>query len=128
MEGHATPELLPGSNDHRFTAGDWIVTVSIALVPVVARVCWASLSNPTTGFWWEGWVSAQGHVTERSEIVSAACDIVFDKEAMEFYAEWALPSGLTWVGGRITRKGLGCYLGRVCSGFGHGLSSGRIEF
>ena len=101
----ATPEGLIGGISYRFTAEEWVVTVDTAVAPPEMRVYRTSVSNPTTGFWWEGRIDAQGQGTEGTEIVLAARDAALN-HISEHYAELAPPPDLTWEGGRATSKGL----------------------
>ena len=101
----ATPEGLIGGISYRFTAEEWVVTVDTAVVPPEMRVYRTSVSNPSTGFWWEGRIDAQGQGTEGSEIVLTARDAALN-HISEHYAELAPPPDLTWEGGRATSKGL----------------------
>ncbi|MBL7184080.1 MAG: hypothetical protein ISS50_06485 [Anaerolineae bacterium] len=105
MEELATPELMVGAINYRFTAEDWVVTVDTAVVPPERRVYRTSVSNPTTGFWWEGRIDAQGRMTEGPEIVLTARGAALSYVS-EHYGEQAPPPDLTWEGGRATPEGL----------------------
>jgi len=105
MEELTTPELLVGGISYRFTVGDWVVTVDTAVVPPEMRVYQISVSNPNTGFWWEGRIDAQGQGTEGPEIVLTARDAALSYIS-EHYGEQAPPPDLTWEGGRATPEGL----------------------
>ena len=105
MEELTTPELLVGGINYRFTVGDWVVTVDTAVVPPEMRVYRTSVSNPTTGFWWEGRIDAQGQETEGPEIVLTARGAALSYVS-EHYGELAPPPDLTWRAGRATPEGL----------------------
>jgi len=64
MEELTTPELLPGGINYRFTAGDWVVTVDTAVVPLETRVYQVTVDNAASGFRWQGRVDATGQVTD----------------------------------------------------------------
>ncbi|MCK4300958.1 MAG: hypothetical protein KAX80_15565 [Planctomycetes bacterium] len=104
-EEDATPEGLIGWATYKFTAEDWVVTIGHAVVPPQRRVYRTSVSNPTTGFWWEGRIDAQGHVTEGPEIVLTAHGAALNYIS-EHYGEQAPGPDLTWEGGRATPEGL----------------------
>jgi putative hemolysin len=64
LEESMAPEGSTGQLIYRFTAGDWAVTVSYPVGmsgPVLYSV---TLSNPATGFEWEGTVDNSGKVAE----------------------------------------------------------------
>jgi hypothetical protein len=60
VEETITPEGLVGGTTLRYTAGDWVVTVSYPVVLPANTVYRVSVSNVTTGFQWDGQVDAQG--------------------------------------------------------------------
>ncbi|MFQ5856877.1 MAG: hypothetical protein ACE5LU_14785, partial [Anaerolineae bacterium] len=64
-EEPTTPEGLVGAATYEFTSGNWVVTLSHAVVPPEMRVYQVVVANQTTGFQWEGEVDAAGQVTER---------------------------------------------------------------
>lgn len=105
MEELTSPELVPGGISYRFTAEDWVLTIDTAVVPPEMRVYRMSVSNPTPGFWWEGRIDAQGHVTEGPEIVLTAHGAALNYVS-EHYGEQAPGPDLTWEGGRATPEGL----------------------
>jgi len=63
-EERTTPEGLVGSETFEFTTGDWVVTVSYAVVAREDPLFQVVVANETTGFRWEGEVDAAGQVTE----------------------------------------------------------------
>jgi hypothetical protein len=63
-EERTTPEGLVGSETFTFTTGDWVVTISYPVVAPEAVVYQVVVTNPTTGFRWEGEVNAVLQVTE----------------------------------------------------------------
>ncbi|MCJ7666877.1 MAG: hypothetical protein MUP04_01090 [Anaerolineae bacterium] len=63
-EEYITPEGLLGWSTYEFTAEEWVVTVGHAVVPPEMRRYEVVVENQTTGFWWEGRIDAEGHVTE----------------------------------------------------------------
>lgn len=60
VEHDATPEGLLGSSITRFTAGDWTVTVSMALVHPADVIYHVTIASGSLNFQWEGQVSADG--------------------------------------------------------------------
>ena len=62
-EEFITPEGLVGSGTYQYTAEDWVVTLSYPIVAPEAVVYQIVVTNPTTGFQWEGEVDASGEVT-----------------------------------------------------------------
>ncbi len=101
----ATPEGLIGGVTYQFRAEDWVVAIGHAVVPPEMRVYQVSVSNPTTGFWWEGRIDAEEFATEGTEIVLTARDAGLSYIS-EHYGEQAPPSDLAWEGGRATPEGL----------------------
>jgi hypothetical protein len=65
-ETHTKPEGLVGGESYEYTAGDWLIAVSYPVVAPENVIYTIVVSNPTTGFRWEGQVDAQGQVTETS--------------------------------------------------------------
>jgi hypothetical protein len=59
-EDDTTPEGMIGSSITRFTAGDWTVTVSIAMVRPVDVIYHVTVASGSLNFQWEGQVSADG--------------------------------------------------------------------
>jgi hypothetical protein len=105
-----TPEKPFHLANYRYTAEDWVVTMSYRTVPVVYQVV---VVNRATGFRWEGMVDASGQVTEQlaADDVRAARDAVL-AYVIEQYGEQAPAPGLTWTEGRTTPEvwvGAGTY-------------------
>ena len=65
-ETHTKPEGLVGGESYEYTVGDWLIAVSYPVVAPENVVYTIAVSNPATGFRWEGQVDAQGQVTETS--------------------------------------------------------------
>jgi hypothetical protein len=59
-EHDATPEGMLGSSITRFTAGDWTVTVSMAVVHPADVIYHVTVVSGSLHFQWEGQVSADG--------------------------------------------------------------------
>ncbi len=64
LEESAAAEGLPAEVTYRFTAGDWAVTVWYKIGMAGPTIYSVELSNPVTGFEWQGTVGASGQVTE----------------------------------------------------------------
>jgi hypothetical protein len=60
LEDDETPEGLVGSSVTRFIAGDWTVTVSMAVVQPADVVYHVTVASQSLHFEWEGQVSADG--------------------------------------------------------------------
>jgi hypothetical protein len=65
-ETHTKPEGLVGGESYEYAAGDWLIEVSYPVVAPENVIYTIAVSNPSTGFRWEGQVDAQGEVTETS--------------------------------------------------------------
>ncbi len=104
-EEYITPEGLLGWSTYEFTAQDWVVTIGHAVVPPQMRRYEVTVENPTTGFWWEGWIDPEGHVTEGPEMVLTALDAAL-QYISENYPDQAPALDLAWEGGRTTPEGL----------------------
>jgi len=100
-----TPEGLVGWVTYEFTAEDWVITIGTAVVPPETRRYEVVVDNPITGFWWEGRVDAEGHVTEGpGDVLNAhAAALVYISEN---YPDDSPAPDLTWEGGRTTPEGL----------------------
>jgi hypothetical protein len=61
-EENITPEGLVGGTTLRYTAGDWVVTVSFPVVLPANTVYRVTVCNTTTSFQWDGQVDAQGQL------------------------------------------------------------------
>jgi hypothetical protein len=60
LEEDATPEDLVGSSVTRFVAGDWTVTVSMAMVQGGDVVYHVTVASQSLNLEWEGQVNADG--------------------------------------------------------------------
>jgi hypothetical protein len=60
IEDDVTPEGLVGSSITRFVAGDWTVTVSMAMVQSGEVVYHVTVASQSLNFGWEGRVNADG--------------------------------------------------------------------
>jgi hypothetical protein len=76
MEENITEEGLVGGSTFRYTAGDWVVTVSFPVVPPDATIYRVAAVDEAAGFRWEGEVDAAGQVTELNVVEGA--DVVFE--------------------------------------------------
>jgi hypothetical protein len=66
-EQNTTPQDLVGSSSFRYTAGDWSLDVSYPLVNPPETIYQIAVSNPKTGFGWQGQVDAQGQVSQTAD-------------------------------------------------------------
>jgi len=64
LDESMAPEGSTGQVIYRFTAGDWVVIVSYPIGMSRATVYSVALSNPVTGFEWQGTVDNSGQVAE----------------------------------------------------------------
>jgi len=62
---NTTPEGLVGSATFEFASGDWVVTVTYAILLPERTVYQVVVANQATGFQWEGKVDATGQVMEQ---------------------------------------------------------------
>ena len=65
-ETHTKPEGLVGGESYEYTADDWLIAVSYPVVAPENVIYTIAVSNPATGFRWEGQVDAQKEVSETS--------------------------------------------------------------
>jgi hypothetical protein len=61
-----TPEGLVGSSTFRYTAEDWVITLTAPVVAPEAVIYHVEVLSHASSFRWEGEVDANGHVTEIS--------------------------------------------------------------
>jgi hypothetical protein len=59
-----TPADLVGAETWRYTAGDWVATITYPVVPPDQMVFNITIQNPAAGFMWLGSVDTNGRVTE----------------------------------------------------------------
>jgi putative hemolysin len=71
-EEDLTPQDRVGSSTMRYTADEWIVTVTYPIVAPDATIYQVSIVNTTSGLTWSGEVDAQGNV---SEVASGSADM-----------------------------------------------------
>ncbi len=105
VEERLTPEDLPGGAEWRYTADDWVVTVSYAVLPPEWAVYHIAVSNEAAGFQWEGRVDGSGRVSEAPENVLVARDAAL-YYVVEDYGLHGLGSGLAWEEEWITPEGI----------------------
>lgn len=105
VEERLTPEDLPGGATWQYTAGDWVVTVSYAVLPPEWTVYGVSVVNESVGVDWEGRVDASGRVPEAPEPVLVARDAAL-YYVVDNYGLQGLGSGLAWQEERITPQGI----------------------
>jgi hypothetical protein len=77
-EEPVTPVDMPGGEAYRYTAGDWVVTISYASVPPEQAVYPVSVVNQATGFEWEGEVDAEREITQ---VRAPAPEVMLDRIA-----------------------------------------------
>ncbi len=70
-EENTTPEGLVGSNAVRYTAENWIVTVSYPVVAPEAVIYQVEVTNEGDGIQWQGSVDAIGQITETAFIAQS---------------------------------------------------------
>jgi hypothetical protein len=105
VEERLTPEDVPGGATWQYTAEGWVVTVSYAVLPPEWTVYHVSVSNPSTGFEWEGRVDGSGRVPEAPEHALVARDAAL-RYVSEEYGQQGLGSGLAWVEHTIRAEGV----------------------
>ena len=101
VEERLTPEDLPGGAEWQYTAGDWAVKVSYAVVAPEWTVYRVGVFNKATGFQWEGRVDGSGRVPEAPENVLLARDQAL-LYISEQYGLAGLGAGLAWQEERLT--------------------------
>ena len=95
VEERLTPEDLPGGAQWQYTAGEWVVKVSYAVLPPEWTIYEVAVSNVNTGFEWKGRVDGSGRVPEAPESVLVARDSAM-RYVSDKYDEEGLGSGLVW--------------------------------
>lgn len=109
VEERTTPHGLIGAETYRYTAGDWVISISYPVVAPGEAAYQTVVANSATAFSWQGEVNAAGDVIEFS---AGAQDPVLTArdEALayldEHYAERAPEVGLTWTRRRMTPEGI----------------------
>jgi predicted small lipoprotein YifL len=104
-EESLTPEGLVGGSEWQYTAGDWVIRVSYAIVAPEWTVYHVAVTNESTGFEWEGRVDGSGRVPEAPEDALVARDQAF-LYISEHYDVSALGGGLAWQEERLTPEGI----------------------
>jgi hypothetical protein len=100
-EQYARPAEMVGGEVYRYTAGDWLITISYPVVLPELTVYTVKMANLATGFVWEGQVSAGGQVIEGKQLLLNAFNVALAHVQDQFEGE-SPPAGLAWVGERIT--------------------------
>ena len=98
---------VPGQVDYRFTADEWVVSVSYAVLPPEQTIYEVVVTNQTTRFEWRGEVDADGQVAEQLALdeVRAALHAVM-AYVFEYYSHQpALEPGQMWMEERTTPEG-----------------------
>jgi hypothetical protein len=95
VEERLTPEDLPGGAEWQYTAGEWVVKVSYAVLPPKWTTYEVAVSNVSTGFEWQGRVDGSGGVPEAPENVLVARDAAMHYVS-EQHGQVGLGSGLAW--------------------------------
>jgi hypothetical protein len=105
VEENLTAEGLVGGEQWQYTAGDWVVKVSYAIVAPEWTVYQVAVSNASTGFEWEGRVDGSGRASEAPESALQARD-----QAMLYVSEQhgqsGLGAGLAWQEERLTPENI----------------------
>jgi len=98
---------VPGQVDYRFTADEWVVSVSYSVLPPEQTIYHVVVTNQATRFEWRGEVDATGQVAERlaPDEVQAALDAVM-AYVSEYYSDQpALEPGRIWMEECTTPEG-----------------------
>lgn len=108
-EERATPPGLIGAETYRYSAGDWVITISYPITAPDAVIYQVVVTNPTTGFQWLGSVDSLGSVkapaSEVADPILAARDAALAYISTHYNVQtpWA---ELTWARTRVTPEGL----------------------
>ncbi|GEM_PF-998420 len=86
--GRTTPEGLVGSETYKYTADDWVVTISYPVVAPEYLVYQIVVENPTTGFKWEGELDAEGNLTETAAPTAGQLLTLEALKNAEYQSEW----------------------------------------
>jgi hypothetical protein len=95
---------VPGQVDYRFTADEWVVSVSYAVLPPEQTIYHVVVTNQATQFEWRGEVDAAGQVAEQiaPDEVRAALHAVM-AYVSEYYSDQpTLEPGRIWMEERTT--------------------------
>jgi len=104
-----TPEGVVGTESYQLSAENWLIAISYPVVAPDMVVYQVVVSNPVTGFQWDGEVDAAGNV---AELGAAAFDpILTARDAAlayltEHYGGEVPAADMTWTRARITPQGL----------------------
>jgi len=99
---------VPGWVEYQYTAEGWVVAIGHAVLPREWTIYRVTVTNPTTGFQWEGEVDAAGQAAEllAPEEVRTACAMALGYTS-HHYGEQADPGrGVVWMEERTTPEGL----------------------
>jgi hypothetical protein len=105
IEESLTPEGLVGGSQWQYTAGDWMVKVSYAIVAPEWTVYHVAVTNESTGFEWEGRVDGSGRVPEAPESALLARDQAL-LYVSEQHDQSGLGAGLAWQEERLTPENI----------------------
>jgi hypothetical protein len=105
VEEKLTPEGLVGGEEWQYTAGDWVVKVSYAIVAPEWTVYHVTVSNKSTGFEWEGRVDGSGSASEAPETALVARDQALFYVS-EHHGQSGLGAGLAWQEERLTPENI----------------------
>jgi predicted small lipoprotein YifL len=105
LEESLTPEGLVGGSEWQYTAGDWVVKVSYAVVAPEWTVYHVVVANESTGFEWEGRVDGSGRVPEAPENALLARDQAL-LYVSEQHGQTGLGAGLAWQEERLTPENI----------------------
>jgi predicted small lipoprotein YifL len=104
-EESLTPEGIVGGSEWQYTAGDWVVKVSYAIVAPEWTVYHVAVTNESAGFEWEGRVDGSDRVPEAPENALLARDQAF-LYISEHYDVSGLGAGLAWQEERLTPENI----------------------
>ncbi|MCJ7666878.1 MAG: hypothetical protein MUP04_01095 [Anaerolineae bacterium] len=88
MGGRTTPEGLLGSETYKYTAEEWVVTISYPVVALENVVYQIVMENPTTGFKWEGELDAEGNLTEKAAPTAGQPLTLEALKNAAYHSEW----------------------------------------
>ncbi len=105
VEEKVTAEGLVGGEEWQYTAGDWTVRVSYAVVAPEWTVYHVAVANESTGFEWEGRVDGSGRAPEAPETALVARDQALFYVS-EQHGQSGLGAGLAWQEERLTPENI----------------------